>query len=83
MDATSGQETVPVPQTSQPDKSSPSGYQLAAHQYIVAKKQGLIQGPRTRTLALKIEKKSQSSSTDSEATIDYEKEPPRVSGRRH
>ena len=49
MDTTSGEDTVPMLQTFQADKSSPSGYQLAAHQYIAAKKQGLIQGPRTRT----------------------------------
>ena len=38
---------------------------------MVAKKQGLIEGPRTRTRALKITKPSQVTSTDSEATVDY------------
>ena len=49
MDATLGEDTKldEKPETS--DKSAPSGYRLAAHQYMVAKKQGLIVGPRTRT----------------------------------
>ena len=38
---------------------------------MVAKKQGLIEGPRTRTQALKFPKTVQTTSTDSEATIDY------------
>ena len=37
----------------------------------MVKKQGLLQGPRTRTRALKITKTSLASSTDSEATLDY------------
>ena len=72
MDATSGEDVKTEPQAEAADKSSPSGYRLAAHHYMVAKKQGLIQGPRTRTRALKIEKAKQLSSTDSEATVDYE-----------
>ena len=71
MDATSGEDTKPNVMASTSDKSSPSGYRLAAHQYMVAKKQGLIEGPRTRTRALKITKPSQVTSTDSEATVDY------------
>ena len=38
---------------------------------MVAKKQGLIEGPRTRTRALKFPKTVQTTSTDSEATIYY------------
>ena len=38
---------------------------------MVAKKQGLIEGPRLRTRALKITKTGQTTSTDSEATVDY------------
>ena len=71
-DATSGEDAKSEPQTEAIDKSSPSGYRLAAHHYMVARKQGLIQEPRTRTCALKIEKTKQISSTDSEATVDYE-----------
>ena len=56
MDATSGEDAKSEPQTEAIDKSSPSGYRLAAHHYMVARKQGLIQEPRTRTCALKIEK---------------------------
>ena len=67
-DATSEEE----PNADASDKSSPSGYRLAAHHYMVAKKQRLIQGPRTRTCALKIEKAKQFSSTDTEATMDYD-----------
>ena len=38
---------------------------------MVAKKQGLIVGPRIRTRALKLPKTVQTTSTDSEATLDY------------
>ena len=70
-DATSGEDIKldKKPETS--DKSTPSGYRLAAHRYMVAKKQGLIVGPRTRTRALKFPKTVQTTSTDSEATLDY------------
>ena len=86
MDATSGEDTKPEARASTSDKSSPSGYRLAAHQYMVARKQGLIDGPRTRTQALKITKASQAISTDSEATIDYMSDnapPPRKHRHRH
>ena len=53
------------------DRSAPSGYRLAAHRYMVAKKQGLIKGPSARTQALKITKTSQEPSEDSVVTIDY------------
>ena len=71
IDATLGEDMKldEKPETS--DKSTPSGYRLAAHQYMVAKKQGLIVGPRTRTRALKFPKTVQTTSTDSEATLDY------------
>ena len=70
-DATSGEDTKPEVEVSTSDKSSPSGYRLAAHQYMVAKKQGLIEGPRIRTKASKITKASQATSTDSEVTVVY------------
>ena len=41
---------------------------------MVAKKHGLIEGPKVRTRALKITTKSKSSSEDSDATIEYETE---------
>ena len=41
---------------------------------MVAKKQGLIEGPRTRTRALKITRTKQESSDDSDATLDYQSE---------
>ena len=54
-----------------PAKSAPSGYRLATHKYMLAKHQGLIQGPLTRTRALKITKTEPTSSIDSEATEDH------------
>ena len=56
------------------DNRQPSGYRLAAYKYMVAKKHGLIEGPKVRTRALKFTKKNKSSSEDSDATIDYEPE---------
>ena len=71
------------PKLPKSDKSSPSGYRLATHRYMVAKKQGLIEGPRTRTLALKITRTKDVSSDDSDATVDYEtKETPPVRKRK-
>ena len=70
-DATSGEDMKPDEKPETSDKSAPSGYRLAAHRYMVAKKQGLIVGPRTRTRALKFPKTVQTTSTDSEATLDY------------
>ena len=49
---------------------------------MVARKQGLIQGPRTRTRALKIEKAKQFSSIDSEATMDYNPDSAKPSRKR-
>ena len=54
-----------------PAKSAPSGYRLATHKYMLAKCSGLIQGPATRTRAMKIPKLEPVSSIDSEATEDY------------
>ena len=54
-----------------PAKSAPSGYRLATHKYMLAKRHGLIQGPTTRTRAMKIAKLEPVSSIDSEATEDY------------
>ena len=71
-DATSGEETVVNPKGQKTDNRQPSGYRLAAHKYMVAKKCGLIEGPKVRTCALKITTKNKSSSEDSDATIDYE-----------
>ena len=73
-DAMSGEDSVLDPKVQKSDKSSPSGYRLAAHKYMVAKKQGLIEGPRTRTRALKITKTNEVSSEDSDATVNYETE---------
>ena len=73
-DATFGEETVSDPKVLKSDISSPSGYRLAAHRYMVAKKQGLIEGPRTRTRALKITRTKNVSSDDSDATVEYETE---------
>ena len=36
-----------------PAKCAPSGYRLATHHYMLAKRKGLIQGPTIRTKALK------------------------------
>ena len=73
-DTTSAEETKSEQNVQKSDKSSPSGYRLAAHRYMVAKKQGLIEGPRTRTRALKITRTKQESSDDSDATLDYQSE---------
>ena len=85
MDATSGEDTKPDKKPKTSDKSAPSGYRLAAHRYMVAKKKGLIEEPRTRTQALKFPKTVQTTSTDSEATLDYVSDsapPPRKRRRR-
>ena len=84
-DATSGVDTVPSKNQKTVNKSAPSRYRLAAHQYMVAKKKGLINEPRTRTRALQFKKVSQTNSTDSEATLDYLSDnapPPRKRRRR-
>ena len=84
-DATSGEDTVPSKNQKTSNKSAPSVYRLAAHQYMIAKKKGLIDAPRTRTRALQFKKVSQTTSTDSEATLDYMSDnapPPRKSRRR-
>ena len=84
-DATSGEDTVPSKNQKTVNKSAPSRYRLAAHQYMVAKKKGLINEPRTRTRALQFKKVSQTNSTDSEATLDYMSDnapPPRKRRRR-
>ena len=49
MDATSGEDMKPNAKPKTSDKSAPSGYRLAAHWYMAAKKKGLIEEPRTRT----------------------------------
>ena len=58
-----------------PAKSAPSGYRLATHRYMLAKRKGLIQGPTTQTKALKIEGSNKDLSADSDATIEYTEEP--------
>ena len=70
-DATLGEDTIPNEKPKTSNKSAPSGYRLAAHQYMVAKKKGLIEEPRTRTRALQFPKTMQTTSADSEATLDY------------
>ena len=52
-------------------KSALSEYRLATHKYMLAKRQGLIQGPITRMRAMKIAKPDPVSSVDSKATEDY------------
>ena len=47
MDATSEEESKTEKSTNISDKRAPSGYRLAAHKYMVVKKKGLIEGPRT------------------------------------
>ena len=84
-DTTLGEDMKPDKKLETSDKSAPSGYRLAAHQYMVPKKQGLIAEPRTRTRALKFPKIVQTTSTDSEATLDYVSDsapPPRKPRRR-
>ena len=54
-----------------PAKSAPSGYRLATHKYMLAKRHGLMHGPTTQTRAMKIAKPEPVSSIDSEATEDY------------
>ena len=58
-----------------PSKSAPSGYRLATHRYMLAKRKGLIHGPTTRTKALKIDNNKKDKSADSDATIEYVDEP--------
>ena len=85
-DATSGVDTVPSKNQKPVNKRAPSRYRLVAHQYMVAKKKGLIKEPRTRTRPLQFKKVSQTNSTDSEATLDYLSDnapPPRKRRRRH
>ena len=84
-DATSGEDTIPSKEQKTSKKSAPSVYRLAAHQYMVAKKKGLIEEPRTRTRALQFTKVVQTNSTDSEATLDYmsDNAPPPRKRRRH
>ena len=71
MDTTSGEETKTEKNVKSSDRSAPSGYRLAAHRYMVARKQGLITGPRTRTQALQIDRTSKDTSDDSGTTVDY------------
>ena len=75
-DATTEEEDVSLSESEKmnlPAKSTPSGYRLAMHKYMLAKRKGLIQGPVTRTKALKITKTKiePTSSIDSEATEEY------------
>ena len=65
-----------------PAKSGPSGYCLASHKYMLAKRRGLVQGPAVRTKALKIPKSKieSTSSIDSEAMEEY-LEPPAIKKR--
>ena len=70
-DATSGEDIKSDEKLGNSNKSTPSSYRLAAHRYMVAKKQGLIEEPKTRTHGLKFTKPMQATSTDSEATVEY------------
>ena len=64
-------------------RSAPSGYHLASHKYMLAKRKGLIRDPAVRTKALKIPKTKieYNSSIDSEATEEYV-EPPALKKRK-
>ena len=73
-DATSGEETVMNQKVHKKDNRQPSGYRLAAHKYMVAKKHGLIEGPKVRTRALKFTKKISLRLRIVMLTIDYEHE---------
>ena len=75
MDTTTKEEEFSLRESERmnlPGKSAPSGYRLATHKYMLAKHHGLIQGPTTRTRAIKIAKPEPVSSIDSEGTEDYE-----------
>ena len=74
MDTTTEEEEFSLSESEHmnlPAKSAPSGYRLATHKYMLAKCHGLIQGPTTRTRAMRITKLEPVSSIDSEATEDY------------
>ena len=74
MDTTTEEEEFSLSESecmNLPAKSAPSGYHLATHKYMLAKHHGLIQGPTTRTRAMKIAKLEPVSSIDSKATEDY------------
>ena len=74
VDVTSEEEETVISDSEQmnlPAKSALSGYRLATHEYMLAKHLGLIQGPITRTKALKIVKTESLSSVDSEAMEEY------------
>ena len=74
MDTTTEEEEFSLSESERmnlPAKSAPSGYHFATHKYMLAKCHGLIQGPTTRTRAMKIAKPEPVSSIDSEATEDY------------
>ena len=80
-----GEDAQPDKKPGTSDKSAPSGYRLTAHRYMVARKQGLIEGPKTRTRAIKFPKTVQNTSSDSEVTIDYRSDsapPPRKCRKR-
>ena len=49
------------PEKAPTDRKGPSWYRLAAHNYMIVRKQGLISGPVTRTRTIKIPRKKQES----------------------
>ena len=57
METTTKEEELSLSESERmnvPAKSAPSGYRLATHKYMLAKRSGLIQGPAIRTRAMKI-----------------------------
>ena len=61
-------------------KREPSHYRLAAHKYMLARKRGIISGPRVHTRASVVPKKDEPNpeNTDSDATVilDSNNKPP-------
>ena len=73
LNATSSEKLESLPKHTKleyPAKSALSGYRLAAHMYMVAKKQELISGRTTRTKALKIERKNKDTDSDFSYNLD-------------
>ena len=62
------------------NKRKPSPYRLAAHKYMLARKKGILSGPRVRTCASVVPKKDKSIPTDSDSDatviLDHENRSP-------
>ena len=66
---TAGESTVQPVGTA--TKREPSHYRLAAHKYMLARKRGILSGPRVRTCASVVPKKDEPNpvDSDSDATV--------------